>query len=107
MSKYDVVWWTPELRDSNTDNILAFLTPEAEGVLDLKREAVDYLSYITDGAASSFVGYQDYGISEDLSVNTKLQAIALQGAMSDIAKIKYVQHLLLALGWFSAARAAA
>lgn len=90
MSKYDVVWWSPELRDSNTDNILAFLTPESEGVLELKREAVDYLSYITDGAASAFVGYQDYGISTDLSVNTKLQAIALQGAMSDIAKIKYV-----------------
>ncbi len=90
MSKYDVVWWSEELRDCNTDNILSFLTPESEGVLELKREAVDYLSYITNGYAGSFVGYQDYGISDDPSDNTWLQAVALQGAMSDIANVKYV-----------------
>lgn len=89
MSKYDVVWWSEELRDSNNDNILAYMTPESEGVLELKREAVDYLSYITDGAANSIVGYQDYGIWSDPTNNTWVQAVALQGAMSDIAKIRY------------------
>ena len=89
MSKYDVVWWSEELRDSNNDNILAYMTPESEGVLELKRQAVDYLSYITDGAANSIVGYQDYGIWSDVTNNTWVQAVALQGAMSDIAQVRY------------------
>ena len=89
MSKYDVVWWTPELLDSNNDNILAWMTPEADGVLELKREAVDYLAYITDGTANAIVGYQDYGIWDDVTMNTWLQAVAIQGAMSDIAAIRY------------------
>ncbi|MEL7609025.1 MAG: zinc-ribbon domain-containing protein [Bacillota bacterium] len=89
MSKYDVVWWTPELLDSNNDNILAWMTPESEGVLEIKREAVDYMSYITDGVANAIVGYQDYGIWDDPTMNTWLQAVAIQGAMSDIAMIRY------------------
>ncbi len=89
MSKYDAVWWTEEMGDSNTDNILAWLTPEATGVLELKRQAIDYLDYISEGAANSFVGYQDYGIWENPMWNTWLQAVAIQGAMSDIALVRY------------------
>ena len=89
MSKYDAVWWTEEMGDSNTDNILAWMTPEAEGVLELKRQAVDYLAYISEGSANSIVGYQDYGIWENPMWNTWLQAVAIQGAMSDIALVRY------------------
>lgn len=89
MSKYDAVWWTEEMEDSNIDNILAWMTPDATSVLELKRQAIDYLDYISDGAANSFIGYQDYGIWENPMWNTWLQAVAIQGAMSDIALIRY------------------
>lgn len=89
MSKYDAVWWTDEMGDSNIDNILAWMTPDAPSVLELKRQAIDYLDYISDGAANSFIGYQDYGIWENPIWNTWLQAVAIQGAMSDIALIRY------------------
>ncbi len=88
MSKYDVVWWTEELKDSNNDNILAWMTPDSPGVLKLKRDAVDYLSYLTDGKIQSIVGYQDYGF-ENKSDNTWVQIIALQGAISDIEQVRY------------------
>ncbi|MDR1131816.1 MAG: zinc-ribbon domain-containing protein [Oscillospiraceae bacterium] len=88
-SKYDAVWWTKEYGDMNNDNILAWMTPEAPGVLALKRNAVDYLSYISDGAMQSIVGYQDYGFFQEPAYNTWAQAVAIQGAMSDIDKIRY------------------
>ncbi len=89
MSKYDAVWWTEEMGDSNIDNILAWMTPDSANVLELKRQAIDYLDYVSGGAANSFVGYQDYGIWENPMWNTWLQAVAIQGAMSDIALIRY------------------
>lgn len=89
MSKYDAVWWSPEMGESNIDNILAWMTPEAQGVLELKRQAVDYLAYISEGSANSIVGYQDYGIWESPMWNTWVQAVAIQGAMSDIALVRY------------------
>ena len=87
-SKYDMIWWTEEFGDMNTDNILAWMTPEASGVLELKRGAVDYLDYISDGAINSIVGYQNYGF-DDVSLNTWYQAVAIQGAMSDVMMIRY------------------
>lgn len=89
MSKYDAVWWTEEMGDSNIDNILSWMTPDSASVLELKRQAIDYLDYVSGGAANSFVGYQDYGIWENPAWNTWLQAVAIQGAMSDIALIRY------------------
>ncbi len=88
-SKYDVVWWTEEYGDMNNDNILAWMTPEAPGVLSLKRGAVDYLSFVTDGQLNSIVGYQNYGVFNDISMNTWVQAVALQGAMSDVVGVRY------------------
>ncbi len=89
MSKYDAVWWTEEMGDSNMDNILAWMTPDSASVLELKRQAIDYLDYVSGGTANSFIGYQDYGIWENPMWNTWLQAVAIQGAMSDIALIRY------------------
>lgn len=88
MSKYDVVWWTEEYKDSNNDNILAWMTPDSPSVLKLKRDAVDYLSYVTNGELNSIVGYQDYGY-DDITDNTWVQAVAIMGAMSDYDYIRY------------------
>ncbi len=87
-SKFDVVWWTEEFGDMNNDNILAWMTPEAPGILQLKRNAVDYLSYLTNGQLNSMVGYQQYGF-DDPTTGTWAQAVAIQGAMSDIEGVRY------------------
>ncbi|OQB23738.1 MAG: hypothetical protein BWY11_01622 [Firmicutes bacterium ADurb.Bin182] len=88
MSKYDVVWWTEQYGDTTTDNILAWMTPESPSVLQLKRDAVDYLSRLTKGKLDMIQGYQNAGFS-DITDNTFFQAAALMGALSDVAKVRY------------------
>ncbi len=63
---------------------LAWVTPEDESILQVKRAAIDWLSLQTDGQLQSFVGYQDTGFFEDVQMNTYVQALAIQGAMSDL-----------------------
>ena len=87
-SRYDMVWGDASNGDAFTDNILAWLTPDAPAIVDLKRDAIDYLSYITDGVLEMFVGYQDMGLG-DIYLNTWVQAVAIQGAISDIALVRY------------------
>ena len=88
-SKYDINWSDGVNTDAYTDNVLAWLTPDAPEIVELKRDAIDYLSYITDGALQMLVGYQDAGVFDDLSMNTWAQVIAIQGAISDIAGVRY------------------
>ncbi len=87
-SKFDVVWWTEEFGNMNNDNILAWMTPESPGILQLKRNAVDYISYITNGQINSIVGYQQVGF-DDPSMGTWAQTVAIQGAMSDVEQVRY------------------
>lgn len=89
-SKYDMVWWTQEYQDAARDNILAWLTPESARILQLQRDASDYLSQITNGAISGIIGYQDYGYFDREYENTAYQAVAIQGALSDIANVRYI-----------------
>ena len=88
-SLYDMIWWTQEYGDINTDNILAWMTPESPKVLELKRDAIDYIEYISDGYMTALIGYQDYNFFDDYYDNTWVQAVALQGAMSDVAQVRY------------------
>lgn len=88
MSKYDVVWWTEKYGDTTTDNILAWMTPESPAVLQLKRDAIDYLHWLTDGQMDMIQGYQDAGF-DDITDNTYYQAVALMGALSDVAQVRY------------------
>ena len=88
-SKYDIIWSDGVNADAFTDNILAWLTPDAPEIVELKRDAIDYLDYITDGALQMIVGYQDIGVFEDISTNTWAQVIAIHGAVSDIAGVRY------------------
>jgi len=88
-SKFDMVWWTPEYGDANCDDILAWITPDSPEILKLKRDAIDYLSDISDGVLDMLLGYQDYDYFYDEYNNTWVQAVAIQGAMSDITKVRY------------------
>ncbi len=90
-SKYDFNLWEDEFGTYTSDNFLAWLTPESGGVIELQRLAVDWISYYTSGAISSIGGYQNIGgfESDQLYMNTYYQVLAFQGAMSDLAGIRY------------------
>ena len=92
-SKYDMVWWTPEYGYANSDNILAWMTPDATEILELKRNAIDYLEDISEGKLDMLLGYQDYNYFDDYYDNTWVQAVAIQGAMSDITNVRYNNSL--------------
>jgi hypothetical protein len=92
-SKFDMVWGNANDFYSYIDNILAWMTPDAPEILELKRDAIDYLSFITEGALNALIGYQDYNFFEHHYSNTWVQAVAIQGAMSDITEIRYNNSL--------------
>ncbi len=88
------------------DNFLCFLTPLADAVTTLKREAVNEMAELSDGAMNSLDGYQessqyfnydfdgngeldttDYGCA--LWLNTYVQAASMCRAMSDLG-VRYV-----------------
>ena len=88
-SKYDIIWTDGDNSYAYMDNFLAWLTPDASEIVELKRDAIDYLSYITNGGLAMLVGYQDSGLFDDVTSNTWAQIIAIQGAVSDIAQVRY------------------
>ena len=88
-SKFDMLWWTEEFGDATTDNILAWMTPDAPEILQVTRGAIDYLEYISDGVLSMIAGYQEYGVFDHVYYNTWVQAVAIQGAMSDVIGVRY------------------
>ena len=88
-SKFDMIWGDEEDYDAYTDNILAWMTPDSPEIVQLKRDAIDYLELISEGALTALVGYQDYNFFDHYYNNAWVQAVAIQGAMSDIAKVRY------------------
>jgi len=94
-SKFDIVFDEIGHPDAFTDNILAWMTPDAPEIVQLKRDAIDYLSEISGGDIEMLVGYQDVGILGSKEESVWAQAVAIQGAISDIAKVRYNSS------WFS------
>ena len=94
-SKFDIIWGDQNNWDAFTDNLLAWMTPDAPEITALKRDAIDYLALITNGALEGIYGYQDYHYFEHYYSNTWAQALAIQGAMSDIVQVRYNNS------WFS------
>ena len=78
----DVEWVNDDFLTSTKDNILCFLTPEADAIDTLKSTAVDEISYISAGQIQSLPGYQETGFG--LYVGTYLQVAALMRAMYDM-----------------------
>lgn len=96
MSLYDL-----SLEDENEEinplvNTLAWVTPEADEIRELKRIAVDNLPILTEGyyygdpdnsvEMDALVGYQpgDLEVFELMEYYTKMQVLAIQCAMSDM-----------------------
>lgn len=85
MSVYDFMLWNDEFGTYSDCDLLAWLTPESEGVLTLRRTAIDWLEGYTDGMFNSLPGYQlgAYG-SDEYWLNVVWQVIGIQAAMSDL-----------------------
>ncbi len=81
-SKYDFEWYSDDYGSATQDNIICYLTPEAEGITQLKRKAIDEISTMTNGDMESFPGYQESGY--DNYVTTYLQAAGLMRALYDM-----------------------
>lgn len=84
MSVYDFMLTDDEFGVTSRDNVLAWLTPESDGILELRRNAITWLYDWSEGQIDSLIGYQDYGLFEDPSLNVYIQIMALQGAISDM-----------------------
>lgn len=80
-SKYDFEWYNDEYGVSAKDNILCFLTPEATAINQLKRDAIDEISAMTNGKMESFVGYQQAMPNWNQHTITYVQTAALMRAM--------------------------
>lgn len=78
-SKNDVEWGSDDFGIFTRDNILCFLTPEANGVSLLKRSAIDEMSRITNKKVESLPGYQE--LAYNRYAMTYLQAASLMRAM--------------------------
>jgi len=86
MSKYDFILWEDEFGEYSLDNALAWLTPESDGILELRRNAIDWLDNATDGRFNTLQGYQYSSLfgPDEYYKNVLFQILGLQGAMSDM-----------------------
>lgn len=84
MSVYDFLLHDDEFGIASRDNVLAWLTPESDAILNLRRSAITWIDYWSEGQINSLIGYQDYGLFDDPALNTYIQIIAIQGAISDL-----------------------
>ncbi len=83
MSVYDFMLHDDEFGVTSRDNVLAWLTPESESILTLRRNAISWIDTWSEGQINSLIGYQDYGLFSDPALNTYVQIMAIQGAISD------------------------
>lgn len=85
-SKNDFEWMESDYGVVTRDNILCFLTPEAEQITALKRQAIEEISAMTSGSYEAFPGYQKISWKNDTGnygnyATTYLQAAAIMRAL--------------------------
>lgn len=86
-SKYDFEWYSDEYGNATQDNILCFLTPEADAIAKLKRAAIDEISDMTGDTVQSFVGYQP--IFSNNYGTTYIQVAGLMRALYEDMGVRY------------------
>lgn len=84
MSIYDFMLSNDEFGRVSKENVLAWMTPESEGILELRRNAISWLDTWSGGSINSLIGYQDYGVFDDPALNTYIQCVAIQAAISEM-----------------------
>lgn len=84
MSIYDFMLSNDEFGRVSRENVLAWMTPESEGILELRRNAISWLDTWSGGSINSLIGYQDYGLFDDPALNTYIQIVGIQAAISEM-----------------------
>lgn len=83
-SVYDFTLASDEFGIVEPYNVLAWMRPDAQEVLEVRRGAIDWLERNLGEGYSSLPGYQLGYPGEDESTTALLQAVAIQGAVSDL-----------------------
>ncbi len=78
----DVEWYNDEFGAATKDNILCFLTPDADAIDVLKRNAISEISNMTGGKLQMMAGYQESRYNH--YVGTYLQAAGIMRALYDM-----------------------
>ncbi len=95
-SIYDMRWGSPE-GYPYYENVLAWVTPEADAVLTLLRYAADSANYISDGYMNNIVGYQ--GDPNNAFDITTTQTAAIMHAMAETMQVKYINAAFSTTDW--------
>ena len=84
MSKNDLELFSVGGDDGSCYNVLAWMTPESDAIMNLKRVAIEWLTKASGGTITGLVGYQGATTLDDALTITSNQAIGLQNAMSSL-----------------------
>lgn len=83
-SLYDFTLESNEFGIVEPYNVLAWMRPDAQEVLDIRRAAIDWLEANMGADYNTLPGYQLGYPGEDEAKTVLIQAVAIQGAISDI-----------------------
>lgn len=83
-SLYDFTLESNEFGIVEPYNVLAWMRPDAQEVLDIRRAAIDWLEANMGADYNTLPGYQLGYPGEDEAKTVLIQAVAIQGAISDM-----------------------
>ena len=83
-SLYDFTLESNEFGIVEPYNVLAWMRPDAQEVLDIRRAAIDWLEANMGADYNTLPGYQLGYPGEDEAKTALIQAVAIQGAISDM-----------------------
>ncbi len=83
-SVYDFTLESDEFGIVEPYNVLAWMRPDSQEVLEVRRAAIDWLGRNMGAGFDTLPGYQLGYPGEDEAQTTILQAVAIQGAISDL-----------------------
>jgi hypothetical protein len=82
--------WVGEDGTPYDENILAWLTPEAEEIRTLLRYSADSCRELTDGQLDAIVGYQEAVSGWSQELITYVQAYSIMHTLADEFAVKYI-----------------
>jgi len=88
-SIYDMYWESEDGR-LYYENILSWVTPENDMILQLQRNAADSIEMLTNGMIDGIWGYQGDGGYFSQAEITYYQTAAIMHAMADTMSVKYI-----------------
>ncbi len=105
--KYDFILWEDEFGEYGLDNALAWLTHRSDGILELRRNAIDWLDNATDGRFNTLRSYRYSSLfsPDEYHKNVLFRSLGCRSAMSDMG-VRYNVGYVFDDGRTTPARAA-